>query len=516
MTRTKSIDPAAADEAGGLPPLFFRSAVANYGVAATTAISTLLLTPFLLSRLGAVAFGVYALATTVVAYLELFELGFGGATTKLIAEDAGTRPAAVVRTLNTSVAVLSGLAVPALIVGGVLAALLPGWVGINGDLAAQTRILVAVLALALAVSIPCDAFGGALNAYQRYDLGGVANVLLTILTSLASVAAILWGGGLIGLAIASAVVSVSMHLLRFAFLRRLVPGLRLSRHLVDRARIPDVARVAGWLFAAGLFFSAAAIDLIIVGVARGAAQVTVYAVGFKLSQLVARLMDRLTAAFMPHASALAASGDQAGLRRLLIDGTRASLAVALPLTLLLAIFAPAIVSAWVGAGYEDSATVLIVLAASGAAYAACLPSEQLLIGSGLVRTYALASAAFCAVNIAVSVVLVRMIGVYGPAVGTLVATALVLAPIQVHSALHRSSTALGTLVTRAFLPHLVPCALLGAAAFALRSLSSRSLAGLVLAVCVASAGYLFGYIAFAASPRERLFLRRLIRHRAVH
>jgi hypothetical protein len=67
VTAASSVDPAAADDAGGLPPRFLRSSMANYGVSAATAISTLLLTPFLISRLGAVAFGVYALASTVVA-----------------------------------------------------------------------------------------------------------------------------------------------------------------------------------------------------------------------------------------------------------------------------------------------------------------------------------------------------------------------------------------------------------------------------------------------------------------
>jgi O-antigen/teichoic acid export membrane protein len=488
--------------------------MANYGVSAATAISALLLTPFLISRLGVVAFGVYALASTVVGYLDVFELGFGGATTKLVAEDAGRHPAGVIRTLNTSIAVLSALAVPALIVGAILAVYVPGWIGIGGDLANQTRILIAVLAFALAVSMPADAFGGALSAHQRYDLGGVANILLTVLTAAASVAAILLGGGLVGLAIAAAAVSILMHVLRFAFLRRLVPGLRLSRHLVDRTRIPEVARVAGWLFAGGLFFSAAAIDLIVVGAARGAAEVTVYAVGFKLSQLVARLLDRLTAAYMPHASSLAARADLPGLRRLLVDGTRTSLAVGLPVTLLLVILAPPIVSAWVGPGYGDSATVLMVLAASGAAYAWTLPSEQLLIGCGQLRRYGLAAAAYCVVNIATSVVLVRVVGVYGPAIGTLAATALVLAPIQVTSALRRSATTLRMLAGQALWPLLFPCAVLGGAAFGLRSVAGHSLAGLILAVLIASAGYLISYIAVAASPRERLFLRRLIRLRA--
>jgi O-antigen/teichoic acid export membrane protein len=487
--------------------------MANYGVSAAAALSALLLTPFLISRLGVVAFGVYALASTVVGYLSVFELGFGGATTKLVAEDASRHPAGVIRTLNTSIAVLSALAVPALIVGGLLALLVPGWIGIGGDLANQTRILIAVLAFALAVSMPADAFGGALSAHQRYDLGGVANILLTVLTAAASVVAILLGGGLVGLAIAAAAVSILMHVLRFAFLRRLVPGLRLSRHLVDRTRIPEVARVAGWLFAGGLFFSAAAIDLVVVGVARGPAEVTVYAVGFRLSQLVTRLLNGLTSAFMPHASSLTAEGDLPGLRRLLVDGTRTSLAVGWPVTLLLIILAPAIVSAWVGPGYEDSATVLMVLAAAGGVYALCLPSEQMLIGSGQLRRYGLAAAAYCVVNIAVSVALVRVVGVAGPAIGSLVATALVLAPIQVTSAIRRSATTARMLAARALWPLLLPCAVLAGAAFGLRSVAGHSVAALLLAVVIASAGYLIAYIAVAASPRERLFLRRLLRLR---
>jgi hypothetical protein len=67
VTAASSVDPAAADDAGGLPPRFLRSSIANYGVSAATAISALLLTPFLISRLGAVAFGAYAPASTVVA-----------------------------------------------------------------------------------------------------------------------------------------------------------------------------------------------------------------------------------------------------------------------------------------------------------------------------------------------------------------------------------------------------------------------------------------------------------------
>lgn len=92
---------AAEHTALAHPPRLGRNALANMAFDVKSALGGIVLTPFLLDRLGTVAFGVWALAGTVIGYLELFELGFGRATVKLIAEDAGRRPDAVVRTLNT-------------------------------------------------------------------------------------------------------------------------------------------------------------------------------------------------------------------------------------------------------------------------------------------------------------------------------------------------------------------------------------------------------------------------------
>ena len=65
-----------------------------------------MLTPILLHHLGKTTYGLWVVASGAVAYLELFELGFGGATTKLISEDASVRPALALRTLNTTFFVL--------------------------------------------------------------------------------------------------------------------------------------------------------------------------------------------------------------------------------------------------------------------------------------------------------------------------------------------------------------------------------------------------------------------------
>src|SRR5580704_10484996 len=154
---------------GGLPARFGKNVFMNYAAQGLTALSAVVLTPILLHHLGKSTYGLWVVASGAVVYLELFELGFGGATTKLIAEDASVRPDSALRTLNTTFFVLLPL--------GLLALL--GGVG---------------LAFALATSIPGDTFGGALVGHQRYDLLASANASMTFATAAVSIAVVVTGG----------------------------------------------------------------------------------------------------------------------------------------------------------------------------------------------------------------------------------------------------------------------------------------------------------------------------------
>jgi O-antigen/teichoic acid export membrane protein len=106
----------------------------NYAAQGLTALSALVLTPVLLHHLGRTTYGLWVVAGGAVAYLELFELGFGGATTKLIAEDASVRPEQAVRTLNTTFFVLVPLGLIALVAGVGLAFALPHIVHVTESL----------------------------------------------------------------------------------------------------------------------------------------------------------------------------------------------------------------------------------------------------------------------------------------------------------------------------------------------------------------------------------------------
>lgn len=488
----------------GLPDRFGINVGANYAAFAAAALASLVLTPLLLHHLGETAFGIWALAASVVGYLELLELGFGVATTKLVAEDAGVRPRGVIRTLNTNFFVLAVLGVVALGIGLVVSLLAPSWFNVPAALTSETTWTFAILSVALAASIPGDSFGGALGGYQRFDLLGLSILALVVLTSVSSILIVLAGGGLLELALATAVISLGMHWVRWRMLRRLVPGLHLNPRLIDRARIRLTAGLSGWFLLRDVSGTIVdRIDLVVVGVLFGVSDVAIFVVGQKLAKLAEGALVPLAQVFFPHASKLSRDEDKPALARLLVDGTRASLLVGMPATLVLMALAYPAVEAWVGSGFGQAAAVLVVLAAAMGVEALVATSYETLGGMGRARTSAFIATAEAIVNLALSVLLGRAIGLVGVALGTLVAATLIKLPAFIVLTCRAIGLPLVAFLRRALLPTAFPAA--GAIAFLLGAgIVVPTTIPAVALVGVAGAVVYFGlYFVFSASATER-------------
>ena len=323
----------AADGAGapatasGLPKRFGRNVFMNYTAQAVTSVASVVSTPLLLHHLGQSAFGVWILASSVVTYLQVFAAGFGGATTKLVAEDAAERPQAALRTLNTTFFVLVPMALVALAVGCVLAFFFPSIVHVPHSLHDKVIIAVAVLSVGLAAALPCDTFGGALLGYQRFDLLSISNALLVAVTTAASIAIVVFGGGIVPLAVATTVISVALHFVRFRMLVHIQPGTKLRRSLVDRQQRRKAVRLSGWFLLLSVLTAIynTLCDVLIVGIILGARAAAIYAVGSRLAKAAMQALDSLSQVFFPHASHTARNEAPGALAAVTIDATRVTL-----------------------------------------------------------------------------------------------------------------------------------------------------------------------------------------------
>lgn len=496
----------------GLPDRFGTNVASNYlGFAAAICVSVLL-TPLLVRQLGKEAFGVWSLALSVVGYLELLEFGFGTATKKLIAEDAGVRPAEVIRTLNTSFFTLAALGCVALALGTLVAIFGPAWMDVPSELRTEAAGAFAVLVIAMAVSIPGDSFGGALAGHQRYDLFAIANTALVVLSGLVSAAVVLAGGGLLQLAVTTTVISVAMHFLRWRLLRRIVPGLRLRPSLIDRARIRRTAWLSGWFLVRDLASTVNyRLDLLVVAALFDVKQVAVYVVGTKLAKLAAGGLGPIVEVLSPHASALHREGDAAQLEALLIDGTRTTLFAGLPVMIAFTTLAYPIVHAWVGPGYASAAGVLIVFATVIGLKSLVYPTLEVLEGMGHAKALALVAVLEAVVNLSCSILLGRAVGLVGVALGTVVAVLVVNLPATFIFGSRVLEVSFRTFVKRAVVPHVLPSVSMLSVVLGGKALLSED--AVVALLGIAGAGgfaYLLLYWHTGATPVERERFRSIL------
>jgi O-antigen/teichoic acid export membrane protein len=500
--------PARPGAGSALPQRFGRNVIMNYAAQGTAALSAIIVTPLLLHHLGRTAFGVWVLASGIVLYLELFELGFGGATTKLVAEDAEKRPERALQTLNTTFFALVPLAVVALAGGTGLAFLFPTVVHVPPALHNQVILVVIILSAGVAISIPGDTIGGALVGHQRFDMLGLSNSLLVGCTLVASIVIVELGGGLVALATALTVTGILFHFVRFLMLRRIQPGARIALHLADRGRLREVMHVSGWfLLSAVIYAIYNACDVLVVGIVLGLRAAAVYAVASKLATAAIMGLESLAQVFFPYASATARNKDLDALSEIVVDGTRAAMLVGMVISVVYLVLAAPGIRDWVGPGYGTSARVLMVFSAVIVLATPVRVINITLSGSGRLPLVCLIRGAEVAVDLALSVILAHVLGPVGVALGTLGGIALVRFP----AFLLIGTTAVGirplTLLRRSVLPHVLPLAASAGVLLALRAVADGSVGGLVFDAVAGIVTYVVVYFAFGATDGERQRVR---------
>jgi O-antigen/teichoic acid export membrane protein len=414
------------------------------------------------------------------------------------------RPQLALRTLNTTFFVLLPLGLIALAAGFGLSFALPHLVHVSPDQRDGFVVVVALLALGLAASIPGDTFGGALVGHQRYDLLAASNASMTVAMAAVSIAVVVSGGGIVMLAVATTAISILFHLVRFSMVSRILPGTRLSPHLVDRAQRRHALHLSGWFLLQALLAAVYATgDVMVVGIVLGLRDAAIYAVGSKLAAAAINGLDAMAQVFFPYASSAARNQGQGALREIAVDGTRVTLAAGLMASLVFIILASPGIRAWVGPGYGTSAEVLVVLAVATTLASPVRAMGNILIGSGKLPTICAIRSVEVTVNIVLSVTLAHVMGPVGVAVGTLGGILLVRLPGYVVAGCRATGLRLSTFFGRALVPNIVPALGCAGVLLGLRAVPLGSVPWLLFEAAAGCGVYLVLFFATAATPDER-------------
>ncbi len=385
--------------------------------AATLAVA-FALTPYLVRSLGPARYDVWCVAEAVLAYFTLLDLGVAQCLVRLVARHhAKHNLEELNRTASTCLTVYLAAGAIALTIGvPVLLALAPSLGAKTGDAKDVTAFLLVMLGN-LAATLPLSVFPSLLDGLQRFTAKGtVKMVFLSLRTT--GIVAVTWNGGSL---LPVAVVSLSANLLEQVVLAglcfRFLPGLRFGRCLVERA---TVRTVIGSSVDAFLAMIAGRITVqtgaIIVGLFLPAGQVTVFATAARLVEYAKTLLRTVTATLTPGVSAMEARGDQTGIRQLFLSTTRWMLYIVLPVNLGLWFFGRPFLVRWVPEVGDAGFLPLAILSVTLTLGVAQSVASRVLYGLGQLKLFARLALADAAINLTLTLILVRPYGVEGVAI----------------------------------------------------------------------------------------------------
>jgi O-antigen/teichoic acid export membrane protein len=381
------------------------------------------LSPFILHRLGDVAFGVFVLANSVVAYLGLLDLGMQSSVLRFVSKGhtKGDHEGAS-DAISAALWVRLQVSALALLLSAGIAVVFPHVFKVPADLANDARIAILIIGVITAISMSVGVVGGVISALNRYDLQNYVNLLQTAIRVVGVVFVLRTGHGIVGIALSELVATVAGNLLLVWIARRLYPELRIQLKKPKRETLRQI-----WSYSFYAFLTTIAVQLVyqtdnlVVGAFVSASAVTFFAIANNLCRYATQMVSSMGGTFVPAASTYEAAGDTASLLMLYKNGTRATLMISLPILITFIVRGPSFIGLWMGPEYAHSSGIVLIILSIALFFSyANRTAGAIAFGVEKHKTTALWSIGEGVANLALSILLVHWYGIYGVAIGTMV------------------------------------------------------------------------------------------------
>jgi O-antigen/teichoic acid export membrane protein len=420
----------------------------------------LVMLPFNTRHLGAGDYGLWMLTASIVAYFPLLNLGYGGAMERAVAQYRAKRDT---RAINEMASTLFGLfavlGVLAFSIAALLAWRLDDIVNLTGDQKWSGPIVLLLVGLQVSAALPCAVFGAVVNGFQRTLQNSVVSIIVALTVAAVNVVMLLAGAGLVALVAAMTATRMLAYVAYLINAHHVFPPLRLRPSLFRKERLREATGFSVYaLIQDGATKLNYAADPIVIGAFLTTGAVAVWAVAQRLVDLVLRLTNQINALLFPVVVGYHTSQHDDQLREVLVQGTRVSLALALPVAGSLALLAEPVILSWVGPVYRNSAVLVQILSLVVLVRVGTATAGTILRGGGRHQLLSVSNLVIGIINILLSIVLIRTHGLPGVAVATLIPAAFRGATILVPAACRRVGLPLHRFLTEAVWPAAWPAA----------------------------------------------------------
>ena len=399
----------------------------NWCALGVTTLVGFFLSPFIVHHLGNLTYGVWVLTFSFSSYMNLLDLGLRGAVTRYVSKGtAQLNYDEANQAISGALWIRIRISLAVIAAGFLLAAIFHKMFSIPQELQYDARLAILISCVNVAVTLISGVFGSVLSGLHRFDLLSGVTIFQSGLRAIGIVWLLRAGHGILAIASWELWGSIVAAVVSMLFTVRVFPQLKLTAGRPSAITLRKLWNYSFYVFVIHTSVQVAYYsDNLVVGVFLTPVAVTVYAIGGMLISYARNIITSMTSTFMPLASNYDAVGNYDNLRRLMIQGTRAALLVALPIEAALFVRGHTFISLWMGNQYaQPSGDVMRILLLSVLFASANTTSVGIVFGMEKLKPIAIWAIGEAVANLALSVLLVRHIGIYGVAWGSAIPSVL--------------------------------------------------------------------------------------------
>lgn len=399
-----------------------RSIFSNWLGLLAMAACTIFLTPIMIHHLGAVDYGVWVLAGSVLDYYGLLDIGMRAAMFRYVGMFRGRDARKEIdQTFSSALFIVTVTALVICIISGAVAHILPRILTLRGTSPHVFGWLLLLLGFSVAVTFPVRMLATYISAHQRWDLFNAAGTAAVVTRAVAIIVVLKLGYGLLAVAAATLVVAVLSLGQHIIILRIADPSVHLSANLISGKRIRELFgfSLRSLLVSVGdylRFYS----DSVVIASVLNVALVTPFNVATRLIECFKSVVTAAGGPILGSMTELDGSRRQEESRALLLRSTRMLALLSILGGVLLLVDGPVLLRIWVGPQFSSAYPILAVLAAGYMINLALHPMLLIVVARGQHGPLGAWSVAEGLVNIALSVIWGRSYGLLGIAMGTVV------------------------------------------------------------------------------------------------
>lgn len=388
----------------------------NWSAVVVNIFTALILSPFIIRRLGDENYGLWALTVSLAEYYWIVDLGFRSATLKYSAHYRALGEDDSINEIVNTALFYSACIGPALVIGNYFGApYLSKLMHVTNPL--FPKLLMIVVGAWVLGSL-FNVFSSCLEGFQRFDLINKIYLSGTAVRSFGTAALLLLGYGVLQMAMIVLVAQALVHLLSFLAFRHVFRPLRFSRRFVKLSALKTMLSYGGHSVVASLAQRVLNQGApLMIGSLLPTRFVGYYAAPSRLLDYTVEGIGRVGMVTNPNAAEMVAKKASGGLVQLSIITNRYSLALFLPLTIFLSVYGPPLLGVWISPqfGANCAGVLLALLAGITIGQAGQYNSGSILYGMGRHQVYARALVVEAALVLGGIALVVKPFGIVGVA-----------------------------------------------------------------------------------------------------